>query len=117
MGTTCGCGHTEIIVFRPCGHSLCVNPCFETFVKQAGIPLEVKTMTSTMEGKEVTFQVVGQRNVNLDLSESDVACPMCRQKIHRTFRVEDVFYKNWDDVTKKLDACVQDLLKKCVLDE
>lgn len=28
MGTTCGCGHREIAVFRPCGHSVCVSPCF-----------------------------------------------------------------------------------------
>lgn len=35
MGTTCGCGHTEIIVFRPCGHSCCKEPCFFEFNKAA----------------------------------------------------------------------------------
>lgn len=28
MGTICGRGHTEIVVFRPCGHSVCARPCF-----------------------------------------------------------------------------------------
>jgi len=32
MGTTCGCGHTEIVVFRPCGHAICVDPCFKNLM-------------------------------------------------------------------------------------
>lgn len=33
MGRACLCGHTEIIIFRPCGHSMCNKPCFQTYAK------------------------------------------------------------------------------------
>lgn len=33
MGTTCSCGHTEITIFRPCGHSVCSNPCAKDLFK------------------------------------------------------------------------------------
>lgn len=31
MGRSCGYGPTEIIIFRPCGHSMCSSPCFQTY--------------------------------------------------------------------------------------
>lgn len=30
------CGHTEIAVFRPCGHAMCANPCFRSVLAAAG---------------------------------------------------------------------------------
>lgn len=44
MGTTCTCGHTEIAVFRPCGHSMCASPCFEEFMvsKEQGFNYTVR---------------------------------------------------------------------------
>lgn len=33
MGETCPCGHTEIVVFKPCSHSMCSKPCYVDFSK------------------------------------------------------------------------------------
>lgn len=33
IGTTCGCGHAEICVFRPCGHAMCAAPCARDFLQ------------------------------------------------------------------------------------
>lgn len=88
MGTTCGCGHTEIVMFRPCGHTICINPCFEKWTKHLDIELDTKTLTF---GDQV-FTVPSQRNVELDLSKNKKAiCPTCRTSIRNTFRVEETY--------------------------
>ena len=60
MGTTCGCGHTEITVFRPCGHSVCSNPCFIEMMRDK-ITFPKKTIVSG----GVKFEVVGTLNLNV----------------------------------------------------
>ena len=56
-GTTCGCGHTEIAVFRPCGHTICANPCFEEFMKSKGAPA-LQPQNVVIAGK--VMQIVGK---------------------------------------------------------
>jgi hypothetical protein len=102
MGTTCGCGHTEITVFRPCGHSLCAQPCFRSWIKTYGIELPVKTMSS--EGQ--VFEVVGAINDTLD--GIDIPCPLCRGIVTRTFRAEECKFdiKDFD-----MEAAVKSVLE------
>jgi hypothetical protein len=85
MGTSCGCGHTEIAVFRPCGHSLCADPCFEEFITIYDIRLEDKTF----ESGGIKFNVANKKNINLELDKK-IKCPMCRTDIKSVFRAEDV---------------------------
>lgn len=84
MGTTCTCGHTEIAVFRPCGHSVCVNPCFNLMMEKISIDLQPTTIEST---NGVRFEIPTKLNIN-DCGNFD--CPTCRQKVDRCFRAEDV---------------------------
>ena len=86
MGTTCSCGHTEIVMFRPCGHSICISPCFQQWMATKDIGLEQETFKS--EGK--TYDVVGSMNTNLALTKENISCPTCRAKLSSTFRIENV---------------------------
>lgn len=83
MGTTCGCGHTEIVVFRPCGHAICVRPCFAQWTNHAGVNVDRKTIT----WNGVTFYVGQELDVNLN--HPNLQCPTCRSPIERTFRAEE----------------------------
>ena len=81
MGTTCGCGHTEIVVFRPCGHSICASPCFEEFIKVGLKEAEMK-----IDGQ--TFIVAGKMDID---NCKDFGCPTCRRNVEACFRAEDVW--------------------------
>ena len=83
MGTTCGCGHTEIIVFRPCGHSCCKEPCFFEFNKAA--PRKKKILKSANQ----TFIVRGQL---AEPTQGGFDCHMCRQPVESVFRAEEVSF-------------------------
>lgn len=83
MGTTCKCGHTEIAVFRPCGHSVCVSPCFQDLVQTAKIELTRETITF---GDQVFY--VGNK-MKID-GVNNFKCPTCRQNVEHTFRAENV---------------------------
>jgi hypothetical protein len=85
MGTTCGCGHTEIAIFRPCGHSLCANPCFAEFMKTKNVELKPKRHT-TKDGQ--VFITPGTMDIDLKTS---FECPLCRTNITSTFRAEEVY--------------------------
>lgn len=82
MGTTCGCGHTEIVVFRNCGHSVCANPCFQKLLGDREFP---ETEFTTPDGS--IFTIPSKPNLN---HVSGFNCPICRQAVHNTFRAEDV---------------------------
>lgn len=83
MGTTCGCGHTEIVVFRPCGHSMCVEPCFLEFVAHHNITL----------GPIREQQPDGKWTIRVNTPDvrtaSGFACPLCRTTVVRCFRAEE----------------------------
>jgi hypothetical protein len=86
MGTTCDCGHTEIAVLRPCGHSFCANPCFEEFLtKMNDIHVEPEEFTAP-DGQK--FIIPSKKKVTGDFH---VVCPMCKQVSDSVFRAEDVY--------------------------
>lgn len=92
MGHICTCGCKEIVVFRPCGHSVCLRPCFTKFYNQ---PLSEKEI---IEDGEVSV-IIGRLNVNLD---TNFECPMCRTHVTQTFASDDVECEGIDDFVEYL---------------
>jgi len=92
MGTTCGCGHTEIVIFKPCGHSICVYPCFEEWMES--LDIELKPQTKIFEGNE--YIIGNQKNVNLQFDDIKPKCPICKTIIKNTFRAEETYSTNID---------------------
>lgn len=83
MGTTCSCGHTEIAVFRPCGHSMCIAPCFTQFMASRDIALGVMRQQLS-DGTWLTYSnKVGVSDV------SGFPCPLCRTDVAHCFRAEE----------------------------
>jgi len=79
------CRHTEMVVFRPCGHSVCIEPCFQQLVSEHTGALPPKKI-KTADGKK--FTVVGK----VDVTEaSGFQCPICRATVQKTFQAEDVW--------------------------
>lgn len=70
-GTICECGETQTMVFRPCGHTVCVNPCFNNILTAKHLPLYEQSYD--MKNSSV--------NVEFD-------CPYCRQKVTYAFEAE-----------------------------
>lgn len=85
MGTTCTCGHTEIVVFRPCGHSICMYPCFKQICDHFKVELGMKTFN--VKGGE-TMYIPGKYDISKVIG---LECPKCRSKINSTFIGEDVY--------------------------
>ena len=87
MGTACTCGHTEIAVFRPCGHAMCAKPCFYEYIKTKNnnTKLEAKTLT-TKDG--MVFTIPSQ--LNIDMKNPGFNCYLCNQEVESVFRAEDV---------------------------
>lgn len=82
MGTTCTCGHTEIAIFRPCGHSVCTQPCFREMMQHSDNV--IKPQYITLDGKK--FQIMG----TIDVSDvSGMRCHACRADIVSTFQAQD----------------------------
>ena len=107
MGTTCGCGHTEIVVFKPCGHSICVNPCFEEWMESLGIELEPQRKIIG----EKEFILENQKNVNIRLHGMQIPCPICKTKIESTFRAEETYSSNID-ITDLSKLIYEEFIKK-----
>ncbi len=83
MGTTCGCGHTEIAVFRPCGHTICASPCFVEFMRSRKIELP----DASLNAGGVMFTIRGKKDIS---GCKGFTCPLCRAVVMSTFRAEDV---------------------------
>ena len=97
MGTTCTCGHTEIAVFRPCGHSVCANPCFDLLMNSVGI--ELKPQIFSANGQTWT-RGTGDK-VQKDIRVSGFNCPICRTRVNSTFRAEETYIiDTWKDELK-----------------
>jgi hypothetical protein len=107
MGTTCGCGHTEIAVLRPCGHAICAKPCFMDMMdKMHGTKFEDKQI-KTNDGHQLV--IIGQKDINRDL---EISCPLCRGKTTSVFRAEEVSAKSDPD----LKLLVQKITQKFMAD-
>lgn len=105
MGTTCGCGHTEIVVFRPCGHSICVSPCFNEYIKNKGVQLKEEEMQ--IGGQ--TF-IVGQK---LGINDcKNFKCPTCNVNVEKCFRAEDVYTS--DEIGESISKSIVELVGKMV---
>lgn len=110
MGTTCRCGHTEIVVFRPCGHTVCALPCFAQFMESSGFSVDDLPPRCVRIGTAV-MKRVGTVNFDLDWSQVQLACPVCRTKIQETFQAEEVGATPWTSAQKQLiDAHINDLV-------
>jgi hypothetical protein len=83
MGTKCTCGHTEIVVFRPCGHSVCKNPCYDQLMAKEGGKSEPKIYT-TGDGQKFTS---GKTNMG---SKNPSMCPTCQTPITHAFEAQEV---------------------------
>lgn len=95
MGTTCGCGHTEIVVFRPCGHSVCCSPCFTDLCSSKGIELKHDSKYMDQTIKDV-------------YSARGFECLICRTDVRRCFRAERIQLEGrWD---KEVDRLTELLL-------
>jgi hypothetical protein len=93
MGTTCTCGHTEITIFKPCGHSACTNPCMREVMKTHDI--QVKPKTINIGGKEM---IIGNSTCVNDLN--GIPCHMCRTNITGAFQAQETFISN--GIAKKI---------------
>lgn len=82
MGVTCSCGQTEIAIFCPCMHAVCVH-CYEGMAAQANIELKDE-IKHTAYGD---FRVVGKKKLE---TNGTLRCPLCRAVIERVFREENV---------------------------
>lgn len=80
-GNKCSCECLDIVVLRPCGHSICLKPCFENWAKNN---LEFKPRVYSGNG----FTLVDQTafNVDLDLRDKKLKCPACQVLIEETFQ-------------------------------
>lgn len=85
-GVVCRCGCVEVVIFRPCGHSACLMPCFVDFCTSKGVSLKNEKTTNTTN--EYTH------GVTLDVSLMPAfGCPVCRQIVQSVFNVQDL---HWD---------------------
>jgi hypothetical protein len=86
--TTRRCGHTEIGVFTPCGHSMCAKPCLEQFLHSQGVQCQLQEW-KTDDGTILISH--GKLNINLEFPvEKQFPCPSCRTLVESCFRAESV---------------------------
>lgn len=79
-GTICACGETHTMVFRPCGHAVCVNPCF---IKLLG-------------PQSILFDEHNDRNI-----VTNFYCPYCREKVTYAFHAEKTLVKDFVIIDEK----------------
>lgn len=86
MGTACTCGHTEIVMFRPCGHAVCASPCFKELNQRAGL-LVLKPKEYIVCG----IKMITPTSLNYDAKvEVNYNCPICIQPVSSVFQTEEV---------------------------
>lgn len=103
-GTTCGCGHTEIVVFRPCGHCMCGRPCFIEYINSKNIELKKKTFKFGNQ----TFYI---EEPDYKYDNLNISCPICNGNISSTFQTENVPFNDLFDY-KKIIEKISDKLNK-----
>lgn len=106
MGKTCNCGHTEITMFQPCGHTICTKSCFVDFREKLKLP--------ALKCKEYFF---GDQKFyapdTLDVNTKDeFICPICKCKVIETFDPNNINMSNSLDLDQMID-----MIKKAYYDE
>lgn len=66
-------GYCEVVIFRSCGHSFCLNPCFQDIIAV---------------GKEVDY-MEGVSDI-MNFGNDKIICPLCRRICNYIFRTECV---------------------------
>lgn len=55
-GHVCDCGHSEIVIFRGCGHSMCRHPCFDEYkTKHNTCPICKTKITKVFDNNNIWF--------------------------------------------------------------
>jgi hypothetical protein len=106
MGTTCGCGHTEITVFRPCGHSVCTNPCAQEIMKSNNIETRERRIETT-EGS--TMIIVGTTDVS---NIRNIKCHLCRANITSAFQAQDLMINESEIIRDICNRYASDIIKQ-----
>jgi hypothetical protein len=84
MGKICNCGHKEITMFKPCGHTICSSPCFTELYKSSGFKaLEFMRFEQDSEIREI----LGTYDTN---TNGGFNCPLCRTPVTKTFSTENI---------------------------
>lgn len=105
MGTACGCGHTEIVIFRPCGHAVCMRPCYMDLIrKHPEITRKLSRRTVNVAGTEMV--IANSINVNMSVSDTDFHCPTCMSTVESVFQAEEAYGKWTDEQKAIIDADV-----------
>ena len=91
MGQTCKCGYHQTIMFDPCGHTMCLDPCFINFISLSGICDEFGY------GPVRMLNNVPCRTVKNTDAKMNFTCPCCKNMVNGVFCVEkDVFFEESD---------------------
>lgn len=101
-GTKCVCGCADIVILRPCGHAICLKPCF---IKWFENKLEFKP--KMYSGNGYTFIDNASYNVNLDLKDKKIECPACQVLIKETFQTSEICVNKLlaDKIITKIYKC------------
>ena len=86
VGTDCPCGHTETIVFRPCEHCICANPCFTELMKTI---LDRDSFNRYVRYTRSQFPIKPHiYNIDFTKHGLELKCLICRTAVERTFQAE-----------------------------
>ena len=94
-GLDCGCGYKQTAMFQPCGHSICLNPCFWKLLKMYNFEFCSQKVSTISERK-----IDGIHGF---------PCPICKTKVLRTFKYEDVKITN--ELSNLLNRNILKILK------
>jgi hypothetical protein len=92
MGTTCTCGHTEIVVFRPCGHTICAKPCYDKICAASNENAEEAVIE--FEYGNTVFNIIstdGTKRRELIKHPANLICHLCRDPVIEVFRAEETY--------------------------
>ena len=88
IGKVCGCGLTSKIVFRPCGHTFCMKPCFDTWLESSVKIKNPQQLVVKTDGYKKCY--------------SGFPCLVCRTMVDSTFCPEYIDLSKNIDLVKRL---------------
>lgn len=119
MGTACTCGHTEVVVLRPCGHALCKSPCFLKWYSTLKDVEKLSERTVSFpgpDGKMMTFVVGNSAAERTNCStKGGFDCFLCRTPVIGSFDAQEAkvgtLYTE-EEMTELVAKCRKGLLDK-----